>query len=325
MRSFEYTSPHDTGAALDLLGYDGHVRPLAGGTDLLPLLKADVSAAERLVDIKRIPELGGGIQATPDGLHIGALSTLSDIEAHPDVRRQYAALAEAVATAATPQLRNMATLGGNLLQRPRCWYFRSRLFPCWLKGGDDCYAREGENQLHAIFGSSPCVAVHPSDAPAALLAFDAELHITGRAGTRQVRLADFFVEPTADHRLEHTLGADELVVSVRLPRPPDGVRSTYRKAMNRNVWAFALVGVAAVVQRTGQRITAARLVLNGVAPIPWRVEAAEQSLVGAEPSPAVFERAADAALATARPLGHNAYKLALARGLIVQALESVTA
>jgi xanthine dehydrogenase YagS FAD-binding subunit len=325
MRSFEYTSTRSATAALDLLGHDGHVRPLAGGTDLLPLLKADVQAPERLVDIKRVPELGGGIQAGPDGLHIGALTSLAAIEAHPAITSQYAALAEAVASAATPQLRNMATLGGNLLQRPRCWYFRSQHFHCWLKGGDDCQARDGENQFHAVVGSSPCVAVHPSDAPAALLAFDAQLRIAGRAGPRQLRLADFFVEPTADRRLEHTLGADELVVSVHLPSPPDGTRSTYLKAMNRNVWAFALVGVAAVVRLEGQRIAAARLVLNGVAPIPWRVPSAEDVLIGAEPTPAVFDRAAEAALSAAHPLSHNGYKLPLAKGLIVQALESVTA
>ncbi|MBV9357385.1 MAG: FAD binding domain-containing protein [Chloroflexi bacterium] len=217
----------------------------------------------------------------------------------------------------------MATLGGNLLQRPRCWYFRSPLFQCWLKGGDECHAREGENQLHAVLGDSPCVAVHPSDPPAALLALDAELQLTART----LPLAEFFTLPTEDHRLEHWLGPNELIQAVRLPRPGAGTRSTYLKAMNRKVWAFALVGVAALVrlESDNRHVTDARVVLNGVAPIPWRAAAAEQELVGRDLDDRTIHRAAEAAVSAAHPLAHNAYKLPLTESLIRQGLQALAA
>jgi xanthine dehydrogenase YagS FAD-binding subunit len=319
MRAFEYTRPASVDEAVALL--NGTVRPLAGGTDLLPMLKAELTQPTHLLDIKRLPELSAGVNRDADGLRIGALTPLTVMEMDADIRAQYTALAEAAGLAATPQLRNMATLGGNLLQRPRCWYFRSPLFTCWLKGGSDCQARDGENQLHAIIDRSPCVAVHPSDPAAALLAFDARV----RTNRRTVRMADFFSLPDDGHRLENSLEPDELIVSVDLPSL-DGVgpwRSTYLKAMNRKVWAFALVGVALAVQLDGQRIAAARVVLNGVAPIPWRSSAAEQRLVDSVPSPEVFAAAAEAALADARPLANNGYKVPLARGLIRQALAAL--
>lgn len=327
MRSFEYASPGSVDDAIALLateGADGAVRPLAGGTDLLPLIKADIAAPARLVDVKRIPELTDQVLDGADGLTLGALATLAQLETHPLVRERYAALAEAAALAATPQLRNMATVGGNLLQRPRCWYFRSHLFKCWLKGGEECQAREGENQQHAIFDVSPCVAVHPSDLPTALLVLDAEVRVRGADGERTVPLADFFAPPTESRRTEMLLGDDELILSVRVPPPSPGTRSAYLKAMDRKVWAFALVGVAAVARVEGGTIREARLGLTGVANVPWRAGEAETLLVGSAPSTALFERAADAALAKAKPLEHNRYKLPLARGLITRALATVT-
>jgi xanthine dehydrogenase YagS FAD-binding subunit len=323
MRAFEYATASGLDEALSLLQADGQIRPLAGGTDLLPLIKADVARPRRLVDLKRVPELAAGIQTTPTGLTIGALTTLSALESDARLRQGYAALVEAIGQAATPQLRNMATLGGNLLQRPRCWYFRSAHFQCWLKGGEVCHAREGENQLHAIFDASPCVAVHPSDPPAALLALDAAVALSSARGSRTLPLAEFFTLPTHDHRLENVLQPGELVTAVHLPSAT-GVRSTYRKAMNRKVWAFALVGVAAAVRLDGHgRVERARLVLNGVAPIPWRAEAAERELQGRPLDEAAIGRAADAALADARALSNNRYKLPLAGGLMRQALRGL--
>jgi xanthine dehydrogenase YagS FAD-binding subunit len=329
MRAFEYVSATSVDEAIGCLDErhreDGLVRPLAGGTDLLPMMKAAVAQPHRLVDIKQLGLLRGEIVEDTDGLRLGALTSLSAIESHPLVRTRYTALAEAAGSAATPQLRNMATLGGNLLQRPRCWYFRSPLFQCWLKGGDECQAREGENELHAVLGESPCVAVHPSDPPAALLALDASVTLAGPTGERRLPLSEFFVEPTDAHRLENVLGPDELVLSVHVPRPAEGTRGTYFKAMNRKVWAFALSGVAAVVCLEGSRIADARLVLSGVAPIPWRSQAAESVLIGSPAEASVFERAAEAALADAHPLQNNGYKLQLTRSLIRQALHAVTA
>ncbi|MBI3967590.1 MAG: FAD binding domain-containing protein [Chloroflexi bacterium] len=326
MRAFEYTSPATIDEALALLGPtgaagDGAGRLLAGGTDLLTLMKADLMAPPRLVNVKRISSLASEIEDTPGGLRLGALTTLAQIETSPLVRERAPALAEAAALAATPQLRNMATIGGNLLQRPRCWYFRNPRIHCWLKGGDECQARDGENQLHALFGGGPCSAVHPSDPATALVALDAEVQLRGPNGERAVPIAELFALPVPDRRNETVVRGDELVLSIGLPRPPDGTRSTYLKAMDRKVWAFALVGVAAVARVAGGRIEDARLVLGGVAPIPWRVQAAERELVGAKPSTDLFGRAAEVALKDAQPLRHNAYKLSLTKALIRRALE----
>jgi xanthine dehydrogenase YagS FAD-binding subunit len=230
------------------------------------------------------------------------------------------ALAEAAAVAATPQLRNMATIGGNLLQRPRCWYFRHPLATCWLKGGAGCPARDGENRLHALFGDGPCYAVHPSDLAPALLALEAEVHVRGPAGERWLPLDDLYRLPADDRRTETVLAPDELVLALRLPAPPAGTRGTYLKAMDRKTWAFALAGVAAVLRLAGRRILQARVVLSGVAPIPWRAGAAEQVLAGEEASDALVARAAEAALAGAEPLGDNGYKVPLTLALVRRAL-----
>jgi len=328
VRPFDYASPTTLDETLALLGEgggDGATRPLAGGTDLLTLMKADIAAPARLVDITRVAGLDRAVVPGADGLTVGALATLADLEDDPRVRGTAAALAEAAAAVASPQLRNLATLGGNLLQRPRCWYFRNALVPCWLKGGDGCPARDGENRFHALFGADPCVAVHPSDLATALVALGAEVRLLGPGGERTLPLEAFFAPPEEGRRTENVLGGDELVLAVRIPARPDGARSTYLKAMDRKVWAFALVGVAAAVTLDGGRIAEARLVLGGVAPVPHRAPDAERELVGAEPGEAVFARAADAALAGAVPLADNGYKVPLAKTLIRRALALVTA
>jgi xanthine dehydrogenase YagS FAD-binding subunit len=320
MRPFAYTSAPTLHAALDILNLSDNdaIRPLAGGTDLLTLMKAGVIAPDQLVDIKRASGLTSGIEETANGLRIGALTTLTELETHPLIHERYPALAEAAAIAATPQLRNMATIGGNLLQRPRCWYYRNSLFHCWLKGGDTCHAHDGQNRLHALFGDSPCVATHPSDPATALLALDAAVTVRGASGERQIALSEFFTLPTDDHRSETTLLPGELILDIRLPATT--LRSTYLKAMDRKVWAFALVSVAAAIQIDDGKISDARIVLGGVAPIPWRVPAAEQALIGSPPDAAIFDRAAETALVDAQPLEHNGFKVPLAQALIRQAL-----
>jgi xanthine dehydrogenase YagS FAD-binding subunit len=328
MRAFEYASPSTIAEVIPLLGQngDGMTRPLAGGTDLLTLMKADITAPTRLIDLKRLSDLPSGVAATDQGVSLGARTSLSEIETNRLIQQRYPALAEAAGLAATPQLRNMATLGGNLLQRPRCWYFRSPHFNCWLKGGTTCPAYEGQNQQHALFGGGPCYAVHPSDLAPALLALDAQVRLHGSAGERTLPLAEFYALPTDERRTETVIDDDELVLEISLPALPEGTRSTYFKAMDRKVWAFALVGVAAVLRLggpSGRRIEAARLVLGGVAPIPWRAAAAEQVLIGAEAGADLFARAAEVALAGAQPLEHNGYKLPLASALIRQALAAL--
>ena len=323
MRPFDYTAPAAVADVIELLDAGANVRPLAGGTDLLTLMKADLAAPEQLVNIKQLADLPRGIEERDGGLSIGALTTLAELESSAVIGKRFAALAEAAGLAATPQLRNMATLGGNLLQRPRCWYFRNPQFNCWLKGGDTCPAREGENQLHAIFDASPCVAVHPSDPAAALVALGAGVRLRGRKGERTVPLDVFFAPPDDTRRTENTLAPDELVIAVEIPAQPGGTRSTYLKAMDRKVWAFALVGVAAAMQVENGTIAGARLVLSGVANTPRRAAAAEELLVGARPSDALFAQAADAALADAVPLEQNGYKVPLAKALIRRALTSI--
>jgi xanthine dehydrogenase YagS FAD-binding subunit len=248
---------------------------------------------------------------------------LAAIETHPIIQQRYPLLAQSAAVAATPQLRNMATLGGNLLQRPRCWYFRNRLLDCWLKGGKKCPAYDGENRFHALFGGGSCYAVHPSDLAPALLALDARVRLQGKGGERVLPLSAFFSLPTADRRHETVIERDELLLSVPLPPLPEGTCNIYLKAMDRKVWAFAVVAVAAAVCLDGRRIAEARLVLGGVAPIPWRASAAERRLIGAEVNDDLFARAAEAALSGAEPLRHNAYKVSLAKTLIRRALTTM--
>ena len=325
MRSFAYARAATIAETITLIDNtaQSHTRPLAGGTDLLTLMKADITAPDQLVDIKRVAELPRGISPQGQGVAIGTLTTLAEIEQSDLLRTRYPLLCEAAAQAATPQLRNMATIGGNLLQRPRCWYFRNHRFACWLKDGDDCPAYEGENQHHALFGGGPCYAVHPSDLASALVALDASVRLRGPKGERVIALADFFALPTADRRQETTIAADELLLAVELPPLPPGTRSTYVKAMDRKVWAFALVGVAAVLQITNGTVTDARLVLSGVAPIPWRVNAAEQALLGQPVATLPLAQMAELALQGAEPLRHNRYKVPLVRSLVQQALPNL--
>lgn len=326
MRTFAYDQPEslaDVIAALGAAPSRDAVRPLAGGTDLLTLMKGDIVAPDRLLDLKRLTGLDDTVEIRDNELVLGALTTLTAIETGSLVGEHCPALAKAASLAATPQLRNRATLGGNLLQRPRCWYFREHLIPCWLKGGDACPAREGENGLHALFADSPCVAVHPSDLATVLLAMDATVTVRGDAGERAIAAGDFFVQPDEGRRRENTLGGDEVVLSVAIPLIP-GRTSAYHKAMDRKAWAFALVSAACSFRLDGGVMRDVRVVLGGVAPIPWRSTAAEAALDGERPGADVFARAAAAALAGAEPLRHNGYKVPLARNLVIEALEEVT-
>jgi xanthine dehydrogenase YagS FAD-binding subunit len=334
MKPFAYASPTSVEEALSLLpseGWrgqeDGAARPLAGGTDLIPLLKSGLAAPARLVDVKRLEGIAGGIAETAGGVTLGALTTLAGVEQSALLQERYPALPQAAAVAATPQLRNMATIGGNLLQRPRCWYFRNPHLDCWLKGGDGCPAAEGQNQLHALFDAGPCHAVHPSDLATALHALDAAVRLRGPGGERTLPVADFFAPPEDARRTETVVRADELLLDVRLPGSPRGTRSTYLKAMDRKVWAFALVGVAAVLRLDGRRIAHARVTLGGVATVPWRAREAENLLHGADvdADETLFERAAAAALEGATPLAHNAYKVPIARTLVRRALAALAA
>jgi len=315
--NFAYIRARSKQEALDNLASQGaYVH--AGGTDLLGCARDEVFEVEKLVSISRLEELKGITRSEEGGIRIGALSTISEIAASAMIRESYPGLAQAASDVASPQLRNQGTLGGNLCQRPRCWYFRGD-FHCAKKGGDMCYAVEGENRYHAIFGGDPCYIVHPSDTAPMLVALGADIRVSGARGDRSMALEDFFVLPDQDLERENVLQQGEIVTEVLLPAA-SGVKSSYRKIRERGAWDFALVSVALAVRMSGSTVTEARVVLGGVAPAPWRSEAAEAALIGKEPSPSVATDVAAAAVAGAQPLEQNAYKVLLAKGALMESL-----
>ena len=296
-------------------------RPLAGGTDLLSLMKHGIAAPRQLVNLKPIEGLRG-VRVEADGWHIGALTTLSSLAAEPTLaeRTDVACLVESVVESASPQLRHMATLGGNLLQKPRCWYYRNPLTHCWRKGGQACYAFRGRNRYHVILAGGPCYAVHPSDPAVALLALDAAVTLAGRGGTRVAPLDEMYRLPNRHNRENHDLAEDELITEVLVPTPPEGVRSAYVKVAERATWDFALVSAAVQIGVREGVVERARVALGGVANVPWRAEASEDALVGRPLTAETMAEAADAAIAGAKPLADNAYKLDLTRAVIRQSL-----
>lgn len=320
MKPFAYSRPGNVEEALRALDAGG--RPLAGGTDLLPLLKAGLSAPPALLDIKE-SGLPSGIGDEGGVLRLGALCTLAGIAESTLLAERHPMLVQAARESATPQIRNRATVGGNLLQRPRCWYFRHPHLHCWLKGGEDCLARNGRNAQHALFGDSPCRAVHPSDLAGCLLALDAQVRLRGSDGDRCIALADFFALPRPQRRRENTLRDNELLVAVEIPARPGEWREIYLKAMDRAAWDFALAGIALSLRLEGARIVDLRVVANGLAPLPWRLPACEEALRGTAGEAAAREAALRALEQGAEVLSENAYKLDLARGLLRQAMEAL--
>ncbi len=318
LRTFGYVRPGSVGEALKQLEERG-ARAHAGGTDLLGCLRDGVFEAQKVVSLSRIDELRG-LTVAPDGeLRIGALTTIAELAAHPVVKEKFTALAEAASVVASPQLRNQGTLGGNLCQRPRCWYFRGD-YDCTRKGGDTCYAISGENQYHAIFGGGACWIVHPSDTAPALTALDARVRIVGPKGARIVPVEKFFVLPDDDVTKETVLEPGEIVLGLLVPAPAAGTKSAYRKVRARGSWDFATAGLAWAISMTGGKVTDARLVLSGVAPVPWRLHAVEKLLLRQRLDAKLVSRAAAAAVVGAKPLEQNEYKVQLVRGLIEEAL-----
>jgi xanthine dehydrogenase YagS FAD-binding subunit len=322
MTPFEHTAAETPREAVTLLAAapDGSARLIAGGTDLLTLMKAGIETPRQLIDLK--PARGDlrYLLFDPDGtLHMGALTTLAEVARHPEVAARLPILLQAVRDAATPQLRATATVAGNLLQRNRCWYFRGA-FTCWMKGGDECLARHGQNQHHAIFESSRCVAPHPSDVAPALLALEASVIIQGPAGTRVIPLDQLLVAPNDAARVAHRLGSDEVITEIHVPPQPEGARGVYLKAMERQAWSFALASVAAQLTLREGVAEQARLILGGVATIPWRAQAAEDALIGQRVTVELAATAADQAMASATPLSHNGYKVPLTRELLRRAI-----
>ncbi len=327
MNPFTYTRAADTGQAIAALDGKLHAKFLGGGTNLVDLMKMGVERPDRLVDLNRLPltqieELPGG-----KGLRLGALARNSDTAEHPLIKERYPVLSEAILAGASPQLRNRATTGGNLLQRTRCPYFYDPEFPACNKRipGSGCGALHGFNRSHAILGQSEsCIATHPSDMCVALAALEAVVRVHGPQGERQIPFADFHRLPGDTPQRETNLAPDELIVAVDLPATPWAARSHYLKIRDRASYAFALVSVAVAVQIENGRIIAARLALGGVAHKPWRATEAEQALAGQPAGPDLFQAAAQAALAQAKAYEHNQFKIELARRCIVRALTTIS-
>ncbi|WP_424893188.1 FAD binding domain-containing protein [Streptomyces sp. XH2] len=321
MKEFGYQRASDVSGALALLDADADARFLGGGTNLVDLMKAGVERPSRLVDVRELPL--DRIEPTADGgLRIGATVTNSDLAAHPGVRRRYPALAQAVLAGASGQLRNMATVGGNLLQRTRCGYFTDVSRPCNKRvPGSGCPAVGGEHRNHAILGATRhCVAVHPSDMAVALAAFDAVVSYETSGGPGELPLAGFYLPVGGTPHLETALPPGALITGVTLPPAPVAARSRYRKVRERASYAFAIGSVAAALDLRDGVIREARLAFGGVASRPWRALAAERALTGAPADGETFAAAADAELAAAEPLPHNAYKVTLMRNLVVAVL-----
>jgi xanthine dehydrogenase YagS FAD-binding subunit len=316
--NFGYVRPRNLADALRALAAPG-ARVQAGGTDLLGCLRDGVFAADTLVSLSGVPDLRGIRRALDGGLAIGAMTTLSEVAAHPDIVAHYPTLAQGAAAAASPQLRNQGTIGGNICQRPRCWYFRGD-FHCARKGGEKCFAVEGENQFHCIFGGDVCFIVHPSDTAPALVALEAVVRIAGPDGARSVPAEKFFILPSTDYTRENVLANGEVVTEIVLPPQPRGTRGTYRKVRARGSWDFALTGAAVAVTITGGSVERARIVLSGVAPAPWRVPEAERAIVGKRITARTSSSAAAAAVRGAQPLPENGYKVELLRGTVEEAL-----
>jgi xanthine dehydrogenase YagS FAD-binding subunit len=291
----------------------------AGGIDVLDHLKEHLLEPPRLVDLKSLPGLRE-IAPQPDGsLKIGPLATLAEVAAHPGLRQTHRALAQACAEAASPQIRNVATIGGNLLQRPRCWYYRQESYKCLKKGGDVCYAVGGENRYHGIFGGGPSYAVHPSNAAVPLVAFGAQLVLEGEKGPRTVAIGDFFVPPTKDPERENQIQPGEVLTEIRVPAAT-GWRSVYDDARERAAFDWPLVSAATAVRLEAGVVKEARIVLGAVGPVPWRSARAEQALVGKALDAAAAEAAASAATVGAAPLSENGYKVGLLKTLVRRTL-----
>ncbi|MFC8126340.1 FAD binding domain-containing protein [Streptomyces sp. NPDC057302] len=325
MREFGYRRASDVPGTLALLGTDPDARVLGGGTNLVDLMKSGVERPGLLIDVRELPL--DRIEATDGGgLRIGATVTNSDLAAHPEVRRRYPALAEAVLAGASGQLRNMATVGGNLLQRTRCGYFADLSKPCNKREpGSGCPAVGGEHHNHAILGATEhCVAVHPSDMGVALAAFDAVISYETAEGTGELPLADFYLSVGSTPHLETALPSGALITGVTLPPAPVAARSRYRKVRERASYAFAIGSIAAALEVQDGVVREVRLAFGAVASRPWRAREAERALTGGPATAEAFAAAADAELAAAQALPDNGYKVTLMRNLVVALLTELT-
>jgi len=328
MKAFTNANPRDLTHAVTLIRdarqANRTVAIAGGGSDLLGMMKDRLVAPDVLVSLKSIKGLDQVKPAPGGGVTIGGLITLDALSRVAAVRERYAVLAEAAEGVATPQIRNAATLAGNICQRPWCWYYRNG-FNCLKNGGTTCYSISGENQFHAIFGGGPSYIVHPSDTAPALVALDATFRIAGPAGERDVPAGEFFALPTADASRENVLKDGEVLASITLPPARKLARSTYHKILDREAWTHAVVSAAVMLDIEKGVCQRARVVLGGVAPIPWRLPEVEKMLTGQRLTPELAARAGEAAVSGARPLAKNGYKVPMVRAMVTRTLQGMTA
>jgi xanthine dehydrogenase YagS FAD-binding subunit len=284
-------------------------------------VKERLVSPDVLVNLRAIRGLDR-VETQSGKVKIGGLITLDALSHDAQIRKQYAVLAEAAESVGTPQIRNAGTLAGNVCQRPWCWYYRNG-FPCLKNGGDKCFSAAGENQLHAIFGGGPSYIVHPSDTAPALVALDAEFHVSGQSGDRAIPAGEFFQLPRVDAARENVLGPDDVLIAITLPAARPGVRSTYHKVLDREAWTHAVVSVAIALEMDKQVCGSARVVLGGVAPIPWRLPKVEAMLAGQRITPELAAKAGEAAVEGARPLAKNKYKVPLTKNVVKRTLLSL--
>lgn len=317
MDKFSYVNATSLNQVTSLLSDSGwgEVMMIAGGTDLLSELKEYIETPKTLVNLKTLPGMDS-ISATASGLKIGALATVADIAMHPTIQQHYTVLAQAAASVATPQIRNVGTLGGNLCQRPRCWYYRDETVNCLKKGGDICYAVNGLSKYHAILGGDPVYIVHPSDIAPALIALNASLKIAGPEGEKTLKVEEFFTLPAANPFRENVLEPNEIVVEVQVPQPKPNTKSFYLKAREKGAPDFALASVAGVFEMMGKTCQTASVVLGGVAPAPWRSAEAETALTGKMINESVSMKAGAEAVKDAQPMNDNVYKVSLTQNLV---------
>ena len=316
MKAFAYVNAANEKEAVAALGTErGRFLPMAGGMDLLGLMKDFVVSPDRLVNVKN---LDATIVAAEGGLRIGAAVKLADLVDHAGARKLYPALVTAAEEVGTPQIRNMGTVGGNIMQRPRCWYFRNEEFHCLKKGGSRCYAVDGENQYHAIFGDGPCHIVHPSSLAVPVTAYGGRFRVVGPSGAREVDAGEFFQLPNVNLYGETVLQPNEIITHVILPPPGQRSASYEVRFKQSHDWPLALASVNLVMD--GAAVKGARVVLGAVAPIPWRAQAAERVLVGKTIGEAVATEASVAAVAGAKGLSGNTYKIQVARTAVKRAV-----
>ena len=323
MKSFKLAEPKTVEQVTSFLAKEkGKAFLMAGGTDLLAEIKEELLEPEIVVDLRSIPNLSY-IRKEKDGVHIGAMTALAELASDPIIKMEYRGLHEAAQSVGSPQLRNMGTVGGNLCQRPRCWYYRDPQLVCRKKGGSTCFAFQGRNKYHAIFGGGLCYIVHPSDLAPALLSLDAEILIASSRGEKSLPLLDFYTLPSVNVQRENTLAADEVLREIRIPLAKKNEKTTYLKFKERGAWDFAVVSAAVKGTLQGAGFSDIRIVLGGVAPVPWRLKKAEDSLKGKKVTEALLKQVAQEALQEAKPLKENEYKKDLVEVILSRAVASL--